>query len=155
MGYSDGLTANVMRRGEDGLAYYAPAGRFGPLFLVPDDRAATRIRREWKALFIAMLASTPIVILAVGPGWFATAGWRLLLPAPLAGLLAVAYGFIVARGLPRASIGHEQLVALPAWMALAQAMGATDDKVGTGLINPHDADRGVNRIADAQPNALV
>jgi hypothetical protein len=74
--------------------------------------------------FIVFFASIPIVILAVGPGWFAGPAWKLIVPVPVAFLFAVAYGFIVARGLPRAAIGHEQLVPVSLKVARAQVSQA-------------------------------
>jgi hypothetical protein len=45
MGYFDGLTANLVQTGTDGKHYYAPAGKFGPLYVVPTPEAEHQLRR--------------------------------------------------------------------------------------------------------------
>jgi hypothetical protein len=113
MRYFDGLTANMLRTGPDGLSYYAPAGKLGPLYLVPDEKAVTRMRREWRYFFIAFFAAIPVAILTVGTARLASAGWKLYVFAVLfGGLAGVLYGLLVARGLPRASISFAQLAPL-------------------------------------------
>ena len=112
MGYLDGLTANLLRSGQDGRLYYAPAGKLGPLYLVPDAKAAARLRQVWQRFFIVLFVVAIATILAVGPAWIATAGWKLLIPLPVAALVSWLFGLIVGRGLPRAAITHRDLAPL-------------------------------------------
>jgi hypothetical protein len=126
MGYFDGLTANLLQTGTDGQRYYAPAGKLGPLYQVPNEEAAIQLRREWRAFFIAFFVVLMAGLSLAGPGWVATAGWRLLLAAPLGGIAAVGFGFVAARRLPRATISHSELVRVPraqAHRTYATAMG--------------------------------
>ena len=111
MAYFDGLTASITQTGLDGRTYYAPVGRYGSLHLVPDEVALTALRRDWRRFFIASFAVMMGVIMFAGPAWLVRAGWKFLLIAPLiAGLIAIGYGLILARRLPRAGITHDQLV---------------------------------------------
>ena len=128
MAYLDGLTENITRTGQDGRIYYAPIGRFGPVHLVPDAASHAILKRSWRRFFIAFFAALVIGSLVVGPAWFAQGGWKLLLPAPIGGLIAVAYAFFLARRLPRAEISHAQLVQVSyseAQQRVRAAMGPT------------------------------
>ena len=110
MTYFDGLTEHITRRGKDGRVYYAPIGRFGPLYLVPDDASHASLKRDWRRLFIGVIVALGLLPLVLGPAWFLAPSWRMLPPALVAGALAVAYGFWLARRLPRATISHQELV---------------------------------------------
>jgi hypothetical protein len=133
LGYLAGVTSNLFRAGKDGLQYFAPVGPLGPLYLVPDPATAARIQREWTRLVIGLIVALPIAGLALGPGWFVGPAWKVLLLPMLSGvLLGVSWALFSARGLPRASIAHRDLVPrgrADAHAAVGTAMGRATTRV--------------------------
>lgn len=106
MGFFDGITANLLRSDNDGKSYYAPLGRFGPVFEVPHDEEARRLRRSWQWFTVGGY----IAGFAVGIT-FATSGewpWLLLL-IPII-VTWWTFALLVARGFPRAKIRHADLI---------------------------------------------
>ncbi len=107
MGYFDGLSANLVQTGTDGKRYYAPAGKCGPLYLLSTPEAENQLRREWRAFFIVFFVLLMLALTLAGPARVVTAGWRLfVVPAALGGVVAVLFGLVAARRLPRATISH-------------------------------------------------
>lgn len=121
MGYFDGFGENLTHAGPDGARYFAPVGRWGPIYRVPDASEEVRLRRRWvnfvRALFFVGLASIVIlgptlpVVLAVGP---------------IGGLLAVALGFWFARGFPKSTVVWSELERV----SRTQAVSAYSKAVG-------------------------
>ena len=79
MGYFDAFTANLFHSDDLGRRFYAPFGKFGRSYLVPDEKVtpiATSIQTGYKVMLISIIG-TQIIF-----GW----RWNLLV-GPLATLL--------------------------------------------------------------------
>ena len=95
------VMANPVSQDTHGRTVYAPFGRWGSAYLVPDDEAADRIRRSWSR-FSLPLVITPIVLLNLG------LDWRLML---LAVLMSVTYFALrLTRGLERLPESPKELL---------------------------------------------
>ena len=119
MGYFDGMTGAVIRTGHDGARYYAPLGKYGRMYAVPDDAASARLQTRWRWFYYALFA---IMLFAV---YYTHANWRLIILAPVAGLIAVPFGYWAARGLPTATIAYSDLPAITRAQALTTYSRAT------------------------------
>jgi hypothetical protein len=104
MGLFDGITAGLIRRGPDGARFYAPLGKWGQVYAVPDDEAAARIRSEWRALSIALFA------FSLGVVFLAGASWKVIVAAPAVLLVTIPFSHWVARQLPKADLKAADLV---------------------------------------------
>jgi hypothetical protein len=120
MGYFDGMTKALLRSGSDGQLYHVPLGKFGAIYLIPDEAASKRLQARWRAFFITLFA---IMLAAV---WYTQGNWRVILLAPVAGLLAIPFALWAAHDLPRATIAYSDLPKLTrsdALTAYSQATG--------------------------------
>src|SRR5262245_1421160 len=103
MGYFDGFGENLTRIGPDGRRYYAPIGRWGPIFDVPEASDEDRLRRRWIGFARVMFPIVMVVVL-IRPAVFV-----VLAIGPVAGLLAVLFGLWCARDLPKSSVAWSDL----------------------------------------------
>jgi hypothetical protein len=119
VGFFDGVTANLIRSGRDGGRYYAPFGRRGAIYRVPDDGAAARIAREWRTFSTVVFG---VVVVAPLTGL----GWQLFLLTPIVVIAVIPFAFYTGRGLPRATLGFDELIPVTQSEALdryARAVG--------------------------------
>lgn len=103
MGLFDGVTANLFREDSAGRRVYAPFGKWGGVYLVPDASVAARIATVWRRFYQIMLVSIIGVGIAFGWSWQA---WSLV-PIAVAASLVVAQ--LQTKGLERITASASDL----------------------------------------------
>jgi hypothetical protein len=103
MSFLDGFTVGIVRTGPAGGRFYAPMGKWGAVYEIPDDAAAARIRAEWRLLMIVLFAVLLLLLLVIG------ATWKLVLLTPAVFIVTFPFAYWVARGLPKAPLTAAEL----------------------------------------------
>ena len=120
MGLFDGVTANLFRQDSAGRRVYAPFGKLGGVYLVPNDFVAARIAGVWRRFYQITIGCIIVAGIAFGWRWQA---W-LLVPIAIAASLVVAQ--LLTRGLERTAATPSDLQPVTRAQAVtryAQAVG--------------------------------
>jgi hypothetical protein len=127
VGYFDGITGSLVRTSLDGRRFYVPLGKYGQIREIPDEAAWTRVVRRFKAFYYVLLGGGLAAVL------FTQVDWRLLVLAPLAGLLAVPFASWAGRDLPPATIHYSDLPPVTRAQAL-EAYGRATGRRTLGIV---------------------